>query len=306
MHESVLSEESIEGLVGRLDGIYVDGTFGRGGHTQALLSMLSPSALVLVMDKDPDAIAAAHELAAKDSRVCVYHGSFAHLPAAIAAQGWSAVDGVLLDLGVSSPQIDTDERGFSFQRNGPLDMRMDNSSGQTVAEYIESVSEEDLVRVLREYGEERFARRIAGAIIAAREAQPIQTTLQLAAIVKAAHPRWDKHKHPATRTFQALRMAVNDELGDLDLLLESVVDCLTPGGRLVIISFHSLEDRRVKRFMRAASQGPVVPRGVPIQGLQADGPLRLVGKAIKPDLSEVAQNVRARSAVLRIAERRTL
>ena len=304
MHESVLLEESLQGLVGPLSGRYVDGTFGRGGHTRALLALLNDDAAVLVMDKDPQAIEVAQALAAEDARVSVYHGSFADLPDALRQLGWAGVDGVLLDLGVSSPQLDQDERGFSFQRQGPLDMRMDNSSGQTVAEYLQGVSETDLIAVLRDYGEERFARRIAAAIVKARADTPITTTLQLAELVKAAHPRWEKHKHPATRTFQALRIAINRELEDLDVLLDVVVDCLSPGGRLAVISFHSLEDRKVKQFMRKASQGPKVPRGVPVQGDTMRGPLALVGKAIKPSEREVQSNVRARSAVLRIAERR--
>jgi 16S rRNA (cytosine1402-N4)-methyltransferase len=304
MHESVLLEESLNGLVGPVSGRYVDGTFGRGGHTRALLALLANDAAVLVMDKDPQAIECAEALAAEDDRVCVYHGSFADLPSALAELGWAGVDGVLLDLGVSSPQLDQDERGFSFQRQGPLDMRMDNSKGQTVANYLETVAEDELVSVLREYGEERFAKRIAGAIVKGRSEKPITTTLELADLVKAAHPRWEKHKHPATRTFQALRIAVNRELEDLDQLLAVVVDCLLPGGRLAVISFHSLEDRRIKQFMRQASQGPKVPRGVPIQGDMARGPLALLSRAIKPSEVEVRANVRARSAVLRIAERR--
>ena len=234
MHESVLLEESLQGLVGPLSGRYVDGTFGRGGHTRALLALLNDDAAVLVMDKDPQAIEVAQALAAEDARVSVYHGSFADLPDALRQLGWAGVDGVLLDLGVSSPQLDQDERGFSFQRQGPLDMRMDNSSGQTVAEYLQGVSETDLISVLRDYGEERFARRIAAAIVKARADSPITTTLQLAELVKAAHPRWEKHKHPATRTFQALRIAINRELEDLDVLLDVVVDCLSPGGRLAV------------------------------------------------------------------------
>ncbi|MDG0978930.1 MAG: 16S rRNA (cytosine(1402)-N(4))-methyltransferase RsmH [Halieaceae bacterium] len=304
MHESVLLEESLQGLVGPLSGRYVDGTFGRGGHTRALLALLNEDATVLVMDKDPQAIECAQVLAAEDARVSVYHGSFADLPDALCQLDWPGVDGILLDLGVSSPQLDQDERGFSFQRNGPLDMRMDNSSGQTVADYLQGVTEGDLVSVLREYGEERFARRIAGAIVQARTEKPITTTLGLAELVKAAHPRWEKHKHPATRTFQALRIAINRELEDLDALLSVVVGCLLPGGRLAVISFHSLEDRKVKQFMRQASQGPKVPRGVPVQGDIMKGPLALVGKAIKPSESEIRVNVRARSAVLRIAEHR--
>ncbi len=304
MHESVLLEESLQGLVGPLSGHYVDGTFGRGGHTRALLALLNDDAAVLVMDKDPQAIECAEALAAQDSRVSVYHGSFADLPAALAQLGWPGVDGVLLDLGVSSPQLDQDERGFSFQRQGPLDMRMDNSSGPTVADYLNAVAEDELVTILRDYGEERFARRIAAAIVKARTEKAISTTLELAELVKTAHPRWEKHKHPATRTFQALRIAINRELDDLDALLSVVVDCLLPRGRLAVISFHSLEDRKVKQFMRQASQGPKVPRGVPLQGDLALGPLALVGKAIKPSEQEVRSNVRARSAVLRIAERR--
>jgi 16S rRNA (cytosine1402-N4)-methyltransferase len=306
MHESVLLEQSIEALVSDVNGCYVDGTFGRGGHARALLSALGPDASVLVMDKDPQAIYVASDLSKSDPRVHVYHGSFADLPTVLTGLGWAGVNGILLDLGVSSPQLDDDARGFSFQRTGPLDMRMNNQAGLTAAQYLAEIDESDLVEILREYGEERYAKRIAGAIVEARQKKPITTTGELAEIVKVAHPKWEKHKHPATRTFQAVRIAVNRELDDLDNLLANVVSCLVPGGRLAVISFHSLEDRRVKHFMRDMTRGPKIPRGIPVMGEAALGPLRLVGKAIKPEEREVAANVRARSAVLRVAERRCL
>jgi 16S rRNA (cytosine1402-N4)-methyltransferase len=306
MHESVLLEQSIEALVGDINGCYVDGTFGRGGHTRALLSALGPNASVLVMDKDPQAITAALELSESDPRVHVYHGSFADLPTVLIGLDWAGVNGILLDLGVSSPQLDDDARGFSFQRTGPLDMRMNNHSGQTAAQYLADISESDLVETLREYGEERYAKRIAAAIVEARQKKPINTTGELAEIVKVAHPKWEKHKHPATRTFQAIRIAVNRELDDLDSLLANVVACLIPGGRVAVISFHSLEDRRVKHFMREMTRGPKIPRDIPVTGDASLGPLRLVGKAIKPEEREVVANVRSRSAVLRVAERRAL
>ncbi|MCB1843803.1 MAG: 16S rRNA (cytosine(1402)-N(4))-methyltransferase RsmH, partial [Halioglobus sp.] len=242
MHQTVLLREAVDALVTRLDGYYVDGTFGRGGHSRALLQRLNARGHVLAVDKDPAAHAAAQELVVSEPRFDFFHGSFAQLPHQLHRMGIDAVDGILLDLGVSSPQLDEAGRGFSFMHDGPLDMRMDTSRGETAAEWLSVASEAEITSVLREYGEERFARRIAAAITAARSAGPITTTGELARVVSEANPRWEKHKHPATRAFQAIRIRVNQELDDLRELLDCALDLLRIGGRLVVISFHSLED----------------------------------------------------------------
>ncbi|HTQ98334.1 MAG TPA: 16S rRNA (cytosine(1402)-N(4))-methyltransferase RsmH, partial [Candidatus Acidoferrum sp.] len=235
-HQSVLLQQAVDALITDPDGFYVDGTFGRGGHSKLILQRLSAQGVLLVMDKDPAAIAEAQALQAKDARVKVWHGSFAGLCEAVAANGGGRVQGVLLDLGVSSPQLDDPLRGFSFSKDGPLDMRMDNGSGITAAEWLRDADEADIARVLYEYGEEKFSRRMAKAIVAARAAVPLTSTLQLAEIVKAANPAWEKHKHPATRAFQAIRIFINDELQDLEAVLPAAVEVLAPGGRLVVIS----------------------------------------------------------------------
>jgi 16S rRNA (cytosine1402-N4)-methyltransferase len=303
MHETVLLREAVEALVTARDGVYVDGTFGRGGHSRAILECLGPEGRLLAVDKDPAAAAAAAELAGADSRFSFFQGSFAALTAVLAARGADGVDGILLDLGVSSPQLDEPGRGFSFREDGPLDMRMDTTRGATAADWLAEASEAEIARVLRELGEERFARRIAGALVRARAEAPIDTTGRLAKIVSEANPRWEKHKHPATRSFQAIRIWINGELEDLRVLLGSALELLRVGGRLVIISFHSLEDRMVKRFMRDLARGESLPRGVPVRDSDRARPLRIVGKAVRASEAEVAANPRARSAIMRTAER---
>jgi 16S rRNA (cytosine1402-N4)-methyltransferase len=259
---------------------------------------------LLVMDKDPQAIAAARQLFAADERVIIAKGSFTMLKQQATEQGWlGKVDGVLLDLGISSPQVDDAARGFSFRRDGALDMRMDPDSGRSAAQWIAQVSERDLAAVLKEYGEERFAKRIARAIVTAREDQPITTTKQLASIIAKAHPRWEIGKDPATQSFQAIRIFINNELDELTTCLGQVLDVLKSGGRLVIISFHSLEDRIVKRFIRDQSRGDRYPAGVPVTQAQLNPRLKAIGKAIKPGDAELERNPRARSSVLRIAEK---
>ena len=303
MHQTVLLHEAVDALVTLPDGFYVDGTFGRGGHSRYLLQNLNRSGRVLGVDKDQEAQAAAHELAESESRFQFFHGSFAELPQQLRGMGVDAVDGILLDLGVSSPQLDDGDRGFSFMRDGPLDMRMDTSCGETAAQWLSRADLQDIAGVLKEYGEERFARRIATAIVAARAVSPIETTSQLARLVSEAHPRWEKHKHPATRSFQAIRIKVNRELEDLQAFLSVALDMLRVGGRLVVISFHSLEDRLVKRYMRDMARGDSLPRGVPVTDSQLNRRMRLVGRSVKASAEEVASNVRARSAVMRIAEK---
>lgn len=302
-HRTVLLTETVSAVLGPLNGQYVDGTFGRGGHTRFLLSKLAPQAAVLGIDKDPQAVAEGQRLAASDARFTIARGSFAELPALVAAQGWTGLDGVILDLGVSSPQIDDAERGFSFMNDGPLDMRMDPEWGESAAAWLAHVDEATLADVLHEYGEERYARRIARAIVAARREAPITRTAQLAEIIKVAHPAWERGKHPATRSFQAIRIQINSELGDLDRLLAQVLDVLRPGGRLAVITFHSLEDRLVKRFFQRMSKGEELPRHLPIRASEFKPRLKLVGKAIEPSEQEVQDNPRARSARLRVAER---
>ena len=264
MHQTVLLHEAVEALVTQPDGFYVDGTFGRGGHSRYLLQCLGENGRVLAVDKDLAAQKAAHELVESEPRFEFFHGSFAQLPHQLRRMGIDAVDGILLDLGVSIPQLDEAEGGFSFMQDGPLDMRMDTSRGETAAQWLSYADLKDIAGVLKEYGEERFARRIAAAIIAARETAPIETTGQLARVVSEAHPRWEKHKHPATRSFQAIRIRINRELEDLQEFLSVALDMLRVGGRLVVISFHSLEDRLVKRYMRDMARGDSLPRGVPI------------------------------------------
>ncbi|KTD48804.1 S-adenosylmethyl transferase MraW [Legionella rubrilucens] len=303
-HQSVLLQEAIQGLAIKADGIYVDGTFGRGGHARAILQQLSPAGRLIAIDKDPAAIAYAREHFSQDPRFTLFHGSFADLPRfAEEARVSGKIDGILLDLGVSSPQLDEPERGFSFMQQGPLDMRMDSTQALSAAEFINKADEKDLVRVFREYGEERFSGRIARAIVAAREQSPIVTTQTLAEIVKQANPKWEKHKHPATRVFQAIRIYINQELTDLAACLNKVMATLTVGGRLVIISFHSLEDRIVKQFMRDKEQGIRPPPGVPVRASEMGSCFKRIGKAIKPGEAEIRQNARARSAVLRIGEK---
>lgn len=304
-HLPVLFQEALEALNIIPEGFYVDGTFGRGGHSRAILQALGPSGRLLGIDKDPDAIDSARSLFGADERFQIKQGSFAELEHFADAAGFSGrVNGVLLDLGVSSPQLDRAERGFSFLNDGPLDMRMDNSSGVSAADWLKVAEADEMAQVFKAYGEERFARRIARAIVEARADQPIETTQRLADIISAANPAWEKGKHPATRCFQAIRIHINGELDDLKSCLDQSLRVLAPGGRLAVISFHSLEDRIVKRFMRDAERGDRFPPGIPVTEAQRNSRLALIGKAIKPSRREVEENPRARSAVLRVAERK--
>ncbi|KZN15405.1 16S rRNA (cytosine(1402)-N(4))-methyltransferase RsmH [Marinomonas sp. TW1] len=302
-HISVMLNESVDMLVTNENGDYVDGTFGRGGHTRLVLSRLKEGRM-LGFDKDPVAIGFGRELAAEDARFSIVQDSFANMAERIPEVfGDTKIDGVMMDLGVSSPQLDDAERGFSFMNDGPLDMRMNPNEGLSAAEWIARVDEKDLADVMYQYGEERFSRRIAKAICEYRSHTPIVTTLQLAKIVAEANPAWEKGKNPATRAFQGIRIHINNELGDLEKGLEAAVDALKVGGRLVVISFHSLEDRIVKRFMKLKAKGPELPRHLPIRNAHLDIKFKTIGKAIKPSKNEVGDNVRSRSAVLRVLER---
>jgi 16S rRNA (cytosine1402-N4)-methyltransferase len=305
MHITVLLHEAVDALEIKPDGIYVDGTFGYGGHSRLILERLGKDGRLIAFDKDLSAVTEGRVI--KDVGFHIVHSRFSRIQEELQKLGVSQVDGVLLDLGVSSPQLEDASRGFSFRLNGPLDMRMDTSQGQTATEWIASVSEAQLGEVIKNYGEERFAKRIARAVVATRSRQPIVTTLQLAEIVATAVRSRKQNQNPATRTFQAIRIYLNQELEELSLSLPQCVELLNPGGRLVIISFHSLEDRIVKRFMRAAANPGLLPRRLPIRNkeMQNFSPqkLRLVGKAVRPRENEVAVNPRARSAVMRVAER---
>lgn len=303
-HTTVLLEEAVAALVTDPDGFYVDGTFGRGGHSAAILERLSSGGRLTAIDKDPQAIATARARFAGDDRFDIVQGSFAQLKQYVGDRGaMGAVAGVLLDLGVSSPQLDQPERGFSFLADGPLDMRMDPTSGLSAADWLAVAREEDIADVLKVYGEERFARRMARAIVRERAQAPILRTAQLAEIVAAANPAWEKGKHPATRAFQAIRIFINRELEDLETLLADVLDVLAIGGRLVVISFHSLEDRVVKRFIRRQEKGPQLPRGLPVRDDELAIRMRGLGKAVRASDDEVRGNVRSRSAIMRVAER---
>ncbi|MGK3124853.1 16S rRNA (cytosine(1402)-N(4))-methyltransferase RsmH [Candidatus Pantoea formicae] len=304
-HTTVLLDEAVNGLNIREDGIYIDGTFGRGGHSRLILSQLGANGQLLAIDRDPQAIAAAAEI--QDPRFSIVHGPFSALADYVEERGLTGkIDGVLLDLGVSSPQLDDADRGFSFMRDGPLDMRMDPTRGQSAAEWLMNAEEADIAFVIKTYGEEKFGKRIARAIVERNREQPITRTKELATLIAAAMPVKDKFKHPATRTFQAIRIWINSELEEIDIALKGAMSVLAPGGRLSVISFHSLEDRLVKRFMRDQSRGPQVPAGIPMteSQLKALGgrELKTLGKLI-PGEAEVNENPRARSSVLRIAER---
>jgi 16S rRNA (cytosine1402-N4)-methyltransferase len=303
-HETVLLHEAVAALVTDPDGLYVDGTFGRGGHSRLVLQRLGPRGRLLGIDKDPQAVAAGNQLAGEDGRFAMVRGSFAEVSNLLEGRdGARPLTGLLLDLGVSSPQLDQAERGFSFSRDGALDMRMDPEHGTSAAEWLAQAEEGEIARVLKEYGEERFARRMARAIVAARAQAPIRTTLQLAKIVAEANPAWERGRHPATRAFQAIRIHINRELDDLARLLEQVPELLAVGGRLVVISFHSLEDRMVKRFIRQQQRGDEVPSYIPVTAVESRQRLRAVGKPAYAGEAEVAANPRARSAVMRVAER---
>jgi 16S rRNA (cytosine1402-N4)-methyltransferase len=305
-HVTVLLDEAVAALAVRPDGRYLDGTFGRGGHSRLLLRQLGPDGCLLGFDKDPLAIATGQALAAEDGRFVVVQRSFAELGAELAQRGWTGtLSGVLLDLGVSSPQLDDPERGFSFLHDGPLDMRMDPSRGISAAQWIATADEDDIVRVLREYGEERFAKRMARAVVQRRAVQPFERTADLAQVLTVANPAWEKGKNPATRAFQGLRIFINNELGDLEAGLEAALEALGVGGRLVVISFHSLEDRIVKQFMRRHAKGEAdtLPRDLPIIPEKFVPRLKLLGKPQYASAEEVKANPRSRSAVMRVAEK---
>lgn len=304
-HRTVLLDEAVDALVTRPDGIYVDGTFGRGGHSRAVLARLAPAGRLIAFDKDTRAIETAQRI--EDARFSIVHDSFASMQGALAARGIEKVSGVLLDLGVSSPQVDDPERGFSFRADGPLDMRMDPTRGESAAEWLARASLQELTEVIRDYGEERFAFQIAKALVARRAESdrlgPLDTTGELAQIVGHVVKTREKGKDPATRTFQAIRIHVNQELADLQVVLDAALSLLEQGGRLVVISFHSLEDRIVKRFMQAHASAPAVDRRLPIRAVDLPSPpLKVIGRKFPSD-AEVVANPRARSAVMRIAER---
>ena len=303
-HRPVFLREVLEALRPRSGGVYVDCTFGRGGHAVALLERIGPEGIVIGLDKDPEAVATGRKFAERDARLHIHRGPFSGLAqVAKAEEVFGRVDGILFDLGVSSPQLDAAGRGFSFRRNGPLDMRMDPDAGPSAAEWINSVREMELTQVLKTFGEERYAKRVAAAVVRARRAEPISTTSQLAEIVASAIPLRERSKDPATRTFQAIRIHINRELEEIQQALGQVIHVLAVGGRLAVISFHSLEDRLVKRFIRDLARGDRLPRDLPVPESALEPRLRPVGKAIRPSETEVAQNPRARSAILRIAEK---
>lgn len=303
-HHPVLLGEALDALALRPDGNYLDGTFGRGGHAEAILEQLGPEGRLYAMDKDPQAVQTAERRFSRDPRFCIRQASFAMLGEWMQTLGLTGkLHGILFDLGVSSPQLDDARRGFSFQADGPLDMRMDPHAGMSAADWLASAEEAEISIIIKELGEERFARRIARAIVVARDKAPIRTTGQLAELIRSAVRTREHRKHPATRTFQAIRIFINSELDDLDAGLQQAVEALAPKGRLVVISFHSLEDRKVKHFMRAESRGEELPPEVPVRGVPPPGRLRLVGKARRAGDAEVARNPRARSAMLRVAER---
>jgi 16S rRNA (cytosine1402-N4)-methyltransferase len=302
-HQPVLLNEVVSNLVTNPDGYYVDATFGRGGHAKAILDRLSPSGKLFAFDKDPQAIAYAQNYFSNDARFSLFHGSFAQITHFLSEQNiLHKIDGFLFDLGVSSPQLDDPNRGFSFMRAGKLDMRMDTTRGVDAATWLATVSEKELTEALWSYGEERFARRIVRAILAARTENPITTTTQLAQIIAGAVPMHTPGRHPATKSFQAIRIVVNQELDDLKKGLDQAYTALKVGGKLLVISFHSLEDRIVKHFIQDKEEGDFLPRKLPIKQ-QATSSLKKLGQAIKPTAQEIAANPRARSAILRIAEK---
>lgn len=301
-HVTVLLEEAIEALAVKADGVYVDGTFGRGGHSRLLLSKLGPNGRLLAFDRDPKAIAAAGNI--DDPRFTLFHAPFAEMGDVVRGAGYPAVDGVLLDVGVSSPQLDEAERGFSFRFDAPLDMRMDTTRGETAAEWLDRASEREITEVIRDYGEERFAFQIAKKVVAARRERRIATTGEFAALVREAVRTREPGQDAATRSFQALRIHINQELEQLALALPAAMGLLVPGGRLAVISFHSLEDRIVKRFMKAEANPDDLPKNLPLTAAQLPQPrLKIVGKPVKAGAAEVAANPRSRSAVMRVAEK---
>jgi 16S rRNA (cytosine1402-N4)-methyltransferase len=302
-HVPVLLSEVLDALAVRPDGIYVDATFGRGGHAEAILARLNDRGRLLALDRDPQAVQEARRRFAHDARMTMLQGPFSTLGALVEREGVvGRVSGVLFDLGVSSPQLDDPARGFSFRFDAPLDMRMDPTRGESAAQWLAHADEETIARVIYEYGEERFSRRIARAIVRERAAEPIATTSRLADIVRGAVRTREKGQHPATRTFQAIRIYINDELGEIERALPAATRALAPGGRLAVISFHSLEDRLVKNFIRDQEQGPSYPPELPVVPLFA-ARLRALGKPLRARAEETGRNPRARSAVLRVAER---
>lgn len=301
-HTSVLLEGAVDALNIRPDGVYVDATFGRGGHSREILARLGPAGSLIALDRDPRAVAAAEAM--QDARLHMVHAAFSKLSEVLEERQVAAVDGVLFDLGVSSPQLDEAARGFSFRFDAPLDMRMDTSQGMTAADWLNQAEEKEIAQVVWNYGEERFARQVARALVKARALAPIATTRQLAGIVATAVRTREGGQDPATRTFQAVRIFINRELEEIEAALPQAVAALKPGGRLVVISFHSLEDRMTKRFMRDEAAGERVPPEIPVTAdALRGGRLQLVGKAIKPDYYECSANPRARSATMRVAER---
>jgi 16S rRNA (cytosine1402-N4)-methyltransferase len=303
-HQPVLLAEVIKYLAIDRDGIYIDATFGRGGHARQILQSLGDKGRLIAIDKDPAAVAYARQQWGHDRRFKIYQGSFKQIKAIAKIENVIAkVSGLLLDLGVSSPQLDQPERGFSFLRDGPLDMRMDPSVGISAAEWLVSATEKEIAQVLKDYGEERYAKRIARAIVEERKLKPIVTTVHLATVVKFAHPRWERHKHPATQTFQAIRIRINNELEDLKVCLEQSLEVLKLGGRLLVISFHSLEDRIVKRFIRQYTHETVELKKLPFMPAGWRPKLKNLGRGIKPNAYAINVNPRSRSAVLRIAEK---
>ena len=301
-HAPVLLHEAVDGLNVEPSGTYVDCTFGRGGHSRLILARLGAHGRLIAIDRDPDAVAAAAEI--HDSRFTILHGSFAGLAQLLSTRGIGQVQGILLDLGVSSPQLESAGRGFSFRREAPLDMRMDTTTGRTAAQWLAAASESEIREVIKTYGEERFAKQIAAAIVAARARGTLGTTRELASLVAEAVPSREPRQDPATRTFQAIRIHVNQELEELSLVLPQCLELLAPRGRLAVISFHSLEDRIVKRFMREHSRADALPARLPVRARDLPQPkLKLIGRAQRPSDAEVITNARARSATLRIAER---
>ena len=301
-HDTVLMQEAVDALLIKPNGTYVDCTYGRGGHSQAIADKMDAESRLLVIDKDPDAIFDAKQRFSQDERVTIVHGSFGQIVKHAYASSMEKFDGVLLDLGVSSPQLNSASRGFSFSKDGPLDMRMNSAEGISASDWIEQAPESEIISVLRKYGEERFARRIARKIIEVRRDQKIDRTKSLVRVIESAVPYRVSRKHPATRSFQAIRIHINNELEELKLCLSHVVALLANGGRLVVISFHSLEDRIVKQFIREMEIGSL-PARLPIRDEEVDRRLRSIGKPSRPSQEEILGNNRARSAIMRVAER---
>ncbi|UOG93587.1 MAG: 16S rRNA (cytosine(1402)-N(4))-methyltransferase RsmH [Candidatus Thiothrix sulfatifontis] len=303
-HDTVLLQEAVYGLNIQESGTYVDGTYGRGGHSALILESLGDNGRLIVIDKDPVAIEHARQRYAADARVFVWHGSFRDFPQALLAAGVTGkIQGILLDLGVSSPQLDDAERGFSFMREGQLDMRMDISSGESAAQWLNHADEAQIADILWRYGEERFSRQIAKEIARVRVNTPLETTTQLADLIASVVRKREPGKNPATRSFQAIRIKVNQELDDVDACLQQAVEWLALAGRLVVISFHSLEDRIVKHFLRDVSSVPNLPKGLPVMPTFIQPPMTIIGKAVRASAAEVEGNVRSRSAIMRIGER---